>query len=46
MIIDTLCKIANPHASLSLEESRTVMGEILEGKATDAQVAALLVALT
>src|ERR1700734_4076535 len=45
MIIDALCKIANHRASLSRDESRTVMGELLEGKATDAQVAALLVAL-
>src|ERR1700731_356924 len=45
MIIDALCKIANHRASLSREESRTVMGELLAGKATDAQVAALLVAL-
>ncbi len=30
---------------LSREESRAVMGELLAGKATDAQVAALLVAL-
>src|SRR3954470_9929820 len=45
MIIDALCKIANHRHSLSREESRAVMGELLEGKATDAQVAALLVAL-
>lgn len=45
MIIDALCKIANHRASLTREESRTVMGELLAGKATDAQVAALLVAL-
>ncbi|HMC32292.1 MAG TPA: anthranilate phosphoribosyltransferase [Candidatus Angelobacter sp.] len=45
MITDALCKIANHRASLSREESRTVMGELLAGKATDAQVAALLVAL-
>jgi len=44
MIIDALCKIANHRASLTREESRTVMGELLAGKATDAQVAALLVA--
>src|SRR3954469_407778 len=45
MIIDALCKIANHRTSLSREESRAVMAELLAGKATDAQVAALLVAL-
>src|SRR5689334_25135381 len=45
MIIESLCKIANHRASLSREEARVVMGELLAGKATDAQVAALLVAL-
>src|SRR6478736_6349118 len=45
MITESLCKIANHRASLSREESRAVMGELLAGKATDAQVAALLVAL-
>src|SRR5579864_9173193 len=45
MIIDALCKIANHRHSLSREEARAVMGELLAGKATDAQVAALLVAL-
>ena len=45
MIIDALCKIANHRTSLSREESRAVMGELLAGKATDAQIAALLVAL-
>jgi len=45
MIIDALCKIANHRASLTREESRSVMGELLAGEATDAQVAALLVAL-
>src|SRR3989440_2920786 len=45
MIIDALCKIANHRTSLSREESRSVMGELLAGKATDAQVSALLVGL-
>src|SRR6476620_5775799 len=45
MIIDALCKIANHRHSLSREESRAVMGELLAGNATDAQVAALLVGL-
>ena len=37
MITDALCKIANHRVSLSREESRAVMGELLAGKATDAQ---------
>src|SRR6266481_8596598 len=45
MIIDALCKIANHRTSLSRDEARAVMTELLAGKATDAQVAALLVAL-
>lgn len=45
MITDALHKIAHHRASLSREEARTVMGEILSGGATDAQIAALLVAL-
>lgn len=45
MITDTLCKIVNHGVSLSRKESRTLMGELLAGKATEAQVAALLVAL-
>ena len=45
MITDALHKIAHHRHSLSREEARTVMGEVLSGKATDAQIAALLVAL-
>src|SRR6476646_6655459 len=45
MIIDALCKIANHRHSLSREEARAVMSELLAGKASDAQIAALLVAL-
>jgi anthranilate phosphoribosyltransferase len=45
MITESLHKIAHHRASLSREEAREVMAEILAGKATDAQIAALLVAL-
>src|SRR5207237_5358964 len=37
--------IANHRQSLSREEARTVMAEVLSGACTDAQIAALLVAL-
>jgi anthranilate phosphoribosyltransferase len=45
MIIDVLHSVANHRQSLSREQARTVMAEILAGECTDAQVAALLVAL-
>lgn len=45
MIIDALHRIANHRQSLSREEARSVMAEVLAGKCTDAQIAALLVAL-
>jgi len=45
VITDALHQIANHRQSLSRESARQVMAEILEGKATDAQIAALLVAL-
>jgi anthranilate phosphoribosyltransferase len=45
MILDALHKIANHRESLSRAEARAVMEEVLRGKATDAQIAALLVAL-
>lgn len=45
MILDALQRIANQHESLSREEARSVMAEILSGKCTDAQIAAFLVAL-
>src|SRR5215467_11941599 len=45
MLTEALHKIAHHRGSLSRDEARTVMGELLSGKATDAQIAALLVAL-
>src|ERR1700740_3654151 len=45
MITDALHVIANHHQSLAREQARTVMTEVLSGKCTDAQIAALLVAL-
>ncbi|HUI83014.1 MAG TPA: anthranilate phosphoribosyltransferase [Candidatus Binatia bacterium] len=45
MILDALHKVANHCSSLTREEAREVMAEILRGEATDAQIGALLVAL-
>jgi anthranilate phosphoribosyltransferase len=45
MITDALHRVANHRQSLSREEARGVMAEVLAGKCTDAQIAALLVAL-
>src|SRR5690242_17495240 len=45
MITEALHKIANHGQSLTRDEARIVMGQILSGKATEAQIAALLVAL-
>lgn len=45
MIIEALHKLVNKQLSLSREEANGVMNEILKGGATDAQVAALAVAL-
>ncbi len=45
MILDALHKVANHRTSLTREEAREVMAEILRGEATDAQIGALLVAL-
>ncbi len=45
MILDALHRIANHGQSLSREEARAVMAEVLTGKCTDAQIAALLVGL-
>src|SRR5229473_2123516 len=45
MILDALHRIANHRQPLSREEARAVMTEVLTGKCTDAQIAALLVAL-
>ena len=45
MILDALHRMANHRESLSREEARVVMAEVLAGKCTDSQIAALLVAL-
>ena len=45
MIIEALHQIANHCRSLTREQAREVMSAILNGQATDAQIAALLVAL-
>src|SRR5450755_4426789 len=45
MILDALHRIANHRESLSREEAHAVMSEVLTGQCSDAQIAALLVAL-
>ena len=45
ILVDALHCIANHRQSLTREESRSVMTEVLAGKCSDAQIAALLVAL-
>ena len=45
MITHVLHLIANHHQSLTREDARAVMTEVLSGGCTDAQIAALLVAL-
>jgi len=45
MIVEALHRIVNHRESLAREEARAVMGEVLSGKCTDAQIAALLVGL-
>ncbi|MFZ3266933.1 MAG: anthranilate phosphoribosyltransferase [Terriglobales bacterium] len=45
MILDALHRLANHRQSLSRDEARAVMSEVLAGQCTDAQIAALLVAL-
>lgn len=45
MITDVLHRLANHRQSLSRDEARDVMTEVLTGLCTDAQIAALLVAL-
>jgi anthranilate phosphoribosyltransferase len=45
MITEALQRIANQRESLTREEARTVMTEVFSGSTTDAQIAALLVAL-
>jgi anthranilate phosphoribosyltransferase len=45
MILDALHRLANHSQSLDRAEARDVMAEVLAGKCTDAQIAALLTAL-
>jgi anthranilate phosphoribosyltransferase len=45
MIVEALHRLANHSESLSRVEAREVMAEVLTGKCTDAQIAALLIAL-
>jgi len=45
MILDALHRLANHRQSLSREEAREVMTEVFTGQCTEAQIAALLVAL-
>src|SRR5450631_4116154 len=45
MILEALHRIANHRESLSRDEARAVMGEVLTGQCTNAQIAGLLVAL-
>jgi anthranilate phosphoribosyltransferase len=45
MIVEALHRVVNHRESLSREDARLVMGEVLSGKCTDAQIAALLVGL-
>src|ERR1700693_1184187 len=45
MILEALHRIANHKESLSRAEAREVMAEVLAGSCTDAQIAALLLAL-
>jgi anthranilate phosphoribosyltransferase len=45
MILDALHRLANHGQSLDRAEAREVMAEVLTGKCSDAQIAALLIAL-
>ena len=45
MLLDALHRLANHSQSLTRDEAREAMAEVLSGKCTDAQIAALLVAL-
>jgi len=45
MILDALHRLANHSESLSRVEARDVMAEVLTGRCTDAQIAAMLIAL-
>ena len=42
MITDVLHRLANQRQSLARDEARAVMTEVLTGKCSDAQIAALL----
>ena len=45
MLLEALHRLANHNDSLTRDEARDVMAEVLAGKSTDAQIAALLIAL-
>ncbi len=45
MILDALHRLVNHNESLAREEARAVMAEVLAGNCSDAQIAALLIAL-
>src|SRR5205823_4732425 len=45
MVVEALHRIVTHRESLSRQEARAVMDEVLSGKCTDAQIAALLVGL-
>jgi len=45
MILDALHRLAHHSQSLGRDEARDVMSQVLTGKCTDAQIAALLIAL-
>src|SRR5438270_7438912 len=45
MILDALHRLANHSEALNRAEARDVMAEVLSGKCTDAQIAALVIAL-
>jgi anthranilate phosphoribosyltransferase len=45
MLLDALHRLANHSQSLTRDEAREAMSEVLAGKCTDAQIAALLIAL-
>src|SRR5438445_2356229 len=45
MILEALHRIVNHRESLSRDEAREVMGEVLSGKGTESQISALLVGL-
>ncbi len=45
MLLDALHRLANHNESLTRDEARDVMAEVLAGRCTDAQIAAMLTAL-